>query len=87
MSLGTKNRQRLTAELCKQHLREKYRGKIRLVEEYIHEIEGVGKDRDIARWGSFTDIKGFTNETLERIEREFCRWLNPSGSESVSGEG
>ena len=31
MGLGTKNRQKQTADICKQHLREKYRDKLRLV--------------------------------------------------------
>ncbi len=53
MSLGTKNRQAQTAELCKQHLRDKYSDKLNLVEEYIREVEGIGKERDITRWGSF----------------------------------
>ena len=35
MALGTKNRQRQTAEACKQHLREKYRDRGALVEEFI----------------------------------------------------
>jgi hypothetical protein len=37
MSLGTKNRQKQTAETCKQHLREKYRDRLQLVEEFIVE--------------------------------------------------
>jgi hypothetical protein len=41
MGLGTKNRQKQTAEFCKQHLREKYPDKLRLVEEFIVEIEGA----------------------------------------------
>jgi integrase len=38
MGLGTKNRQKQTADICKQHLREKYRDKLGLVEEFI--VEG-----------------------------------------------
>jgi len=38
MGLGTKNRQKQTADICKQHLREKYRDKLGLVEEFIIEI-------------------------------------------------
>jgi hypothetical protein len=34
-ALGTKNRQKQTADICKQHLREKYRDKLGLVEEFI----------------------------------------------------
>jgi hypothetical protein len=38
MGLGTKRRQQQTADICKQHLREKYRDQRRLVEEFIVEI-------------------------------------------------
>jgi hypothetical protein len=78
MSLGTKNRQAQTAELCKQHLRDKYSDKLNLVEEYIREVEGIGKERDITRWGSFTDIKGISDETIKRVDERFEQWLNPS---------
>jgi len=40
MALGTKNRQKQTADICKQHLRQKYPDKLALVEEFIVEIEG-----------------------------------------------
>ena len=40
MGLGTKNRQKQTADICKQHLREKYRDQRGLVEEFILEFEG-----------------------------------------------
>ena len=40
MGLGTKKRQQQTADICKQHLREKYRDQRALVEEFIVEIEG-----------------------------------------------
>ncbi len=76
MSIGTKNRQAQTAELCKQHLRDKYFDKRSLVEEYISEVEGIGKYRDITRWGSFTDIKGISDETSKRVDEHFKRWLN-----------
>jgi hypothetical protein len=35
MGLGTKNRQKKTADICKQHLRVKYADKLGLVEEFI----------------------------------------------------
>jgi hypothetical protein len=57
MGFGTKNRQKQTADICKQHLREKYRDRPGLVEEFIVEIEGSSKNCDITRWGQFTDIK------------------------------
>jgi hypothetical protein len=75
MSLGTKNRQSQTAELCKQRLRDKYVDKLNLVEEYITEVEGTGKARDIAHWGSFTDMRGISDETVKRVEEGFERWL------------
>ena len=44
MGLGTKNRQKQTADICKQHLREKYWDQLALVEEFILEIEGTPKN-------------------------------------------
>ena len=76
MGLGTKNRQKQTAELCKQHLREKYPDKLALVEEFISEIEGPPKNVDVTRWGQFTDIKGVKKEMLRRLEGKFENWLN-----------
>ena len=74
MGLGTKNRQKRTADICKEHLREKYRDKPGLVEEFILEIEG--KNRDVTRWGQFTDIKDIEKELLHRLEIHFEKWLN-----------
>jgi hypothetical protein len=76
MGLGTKNRQKQTAELCKQHLRQKYPDKLRLVEEFIVEIEGTPQSSDVSRWGQFTDIKGIKKEMLRRLEIQFENWLN-----------
>ena len=77
MGLGTKNRQKQTADICKQHLREKYRDKLGLVEEFIVEFEGARKDCDITRWGQFTDIKDIKEEMLTRLQVHFEKWLNP----------
>ena len=77
MALGTKNRQRQTAEACKQHLREKYRDRLSLVEEFISEFEGAGKDSDLTRWSSFTDVRGIDKEMLQRLDAFFETWLNP----------
>lgn len=77
MGLGTKNRQRQTAETCKQHLREKYRQQAGLVEEFITEFEGAGKDADLTRWGRFTDVRGIDKEMLQRLDTHFELWLNP----------
>ena len=71
MSLGTKNRQKQTADICKQHLREKYPDKLGSVEEFIVEIEGPPKNCDVNRWGQFTDIKGIKKEMFHRLEIRF----------------
>ena len=76
VGLGTKNRQKQTAEICKQHLREKYREKLGLLEEFILEIEGTRKNYDVARWGQFTDIKDNKEEMLRRVDVHFENWLN-----------
>lgn len=77
MSLGTKNRQQHTAEQCKQHLRDKHRDKLVLVEEFTHEFEGSGKERDITQWGRFTDASQIQHEMLQRLDEYFDQWLNP----------
>jgi hypothetical protein len=71
MGLGTKNRQKQTAELCKQHLREMYRNQRGLVEEFILEFEGDRKNCDVTRWDRFTDIKDIKKEMLKRLEAHF----------------
>jgi hypothetical protein len=55
MGLGTKNRQKQTADICKQHLREKYRDQRELVEEFIVEIEGAPNNCDVTCWGRLAD--------------------------------
>jgi hypothetical protein len=77
MSLGTKNRQKQTADLCKKHLREKNPDKLALVEEFIVEIEGTGKEQDITHWGQLTDSTGDNKEMLKRLDAAFEKWLNP----------
>jgi hypothetical protein len=76
MGLGTKNRQKQTAELCKEHLREKYRDKLALVEEFIIKIEGPPKNSDLTRWSRFTNIRGIKKEMFQRLELQFENWLN-----------
>jgi hypothetical protein len=49
MAFGTKNRLKQTAEACKQRLRQKYGDRLSLVEEFILEFEGSGKDSDLTR--------------------------------------
>jgi hypothetical protein len=80
MGVGTKHRQQQAADLCKQHLREKHKDKLVLVEEFIHEFEGTGRDQDITRWSQFTDIKRRTEEMLKRMDEHFEGWLNPPTS-------
>ena len=77
MGLGTKNRQKQTAELCKQHMRQKYPDKLGLVEDFIVEIEGPPQNCDLTRWGRFTDVKGIKKEMFQRLEIQFENWLNP----------
>jgi len=77
MNQGTKNRQKQTADLCKQHLRQKYPDKLPLVEEFIVEIEGPPKNADVTRWSQFTDIKGIKKEMFQRLDARFEKWLNP----------
>jgi len=76
MALGTKNRLKQTADICKQHLREKYRDNLGLVEEFIVEIEGAPKKFNVTSWGKFTDIKDIKEEMFKRLEIHFENWLN-----------
>jgi hypothetical protein len=76
MGLGTKNRQKQTADLCKQYLRQKYSDKLELVEEFIVEIEGPPKNSDVTQWSQFTDIKDIKKEMFQRLETQFENWLN-----------
>jgi hypothetical protein len=77
MSLGTKNRQKQTAQLCKEHLRQKYPDKLALVEEFIVEIEGPPVTRDVIRWSQFSDIRDIKKDMLQRLEAQFENWLIP----------
>jgi hypothetical protein len=76
MGLGTKNRQQQTADFCKVHLREMHPDKLALVEEFIVEFEGFGKDLDLTRWSQFTDIKDIRTEMFKRLDSYFNQWLN-----------
>jgi hypothetical protein len=66
MTLGTKNRQQQTAEACKQHLRDENQDKLPLVEEFIVEIQGTGKNLNLTSWSRFTDIKHSREEMFTR---------------------
>ena len=50
--------------------------KLALVEEFFVEIEGPPQNRDVTRWGQFTDIEGVKKEILRRLEIQFENWLN-----------
>jgi len=76
MGLGTKNRQAQTADLCKDHLRQSYAAQGTLVEDFILEIEGSGKAKDILQWGQFTNMDRDQAAMLERLDEKFNRWLN-----------
>lgn len=76
MGLGTKNRQAQTADLCKDHLRQTYASQGTLVEDFILEIEGTGKAKDILQWGQFTNMDRDQEAMLERLDDKFNRWLN-----------
>ena len=77
MALGTKNRQQQSAEICKQHLREKYQSDLGLVNEFIGEIEGTGKSHDVSKWEQFADASWKNDEMLKRLDLQFEQWLNP----------
>ncbi|MEI7963091.1 MAG: hypothetical protein WCI42_04615 [Verrucomicrobiota bacterium] len=76
MGLGTKNRQNQTADLCKDHLRQSYAAQGTLVEDFILEIEGSGKAKDILQWGQFTNMDRDQAAMLGRLDDKFNRWLN-----------
>ena len=72
MSLRTKHRLQQSADLCKQHLRDK---KNPLVEEFIAEFEG--KERDHTKWSSqFADLRQVDAEMLKRVGAAFDKWLS-----------
>jgi hypothetical protein len=76
MGLGTKNRQNQTADLCKEHLRTTHVAQGILVEDFILEIEGSGKAKDILKWGQFTDMSHDIGAMKERLDEQFTKWLN-----------
>lgn len=76
MGLGTKNRQRQTAELCKEHLRSKYPAERALAEDYIREIEGPEETADPAQWQRFSDPSHSREKLLAALDEHFKKWLN-----------
>ena len=77
MSIGTKNRLNLIGTTCKAHLREQFAGEGALVEEFIAEFEGSGKNADPNAWAKFTDAKRDNAEMLRRVDAAFEAWMNP----------
>jgi len=77
MGVGTKHRHQQTADLCKQHLREKNPSRLGLVEEFICEFEGAGKKQEIERWSQLSDMRDIKEEVLKRLDAAFEKWLNP----------
>jgi len=77
MALGTKNRLQQIAHVCRQHLRDNHMRQLALVEEYIVEIEGTGKNHNVTNWQQFADASWKNDEMLKRLDTAFERWLNP----------
>ena len=76
MNLGTKNRQRHNAELCREHLRSHFAAQAGLLEEFIIEIQGPEESEDVSRWDKFSDTRRIPAEMLERVGLRFEQWLN-----------
>ena len=70
MGLEIKNRQKQTADLCKQHLRQKYPDKLGVGGRVYRRFEGPPKNSDLTRWGEFTDIKDIKKEMFRRLENQ-----------------
>ena len=65
MGLGTKNRQKQKADICKQHLREKYRDG--LVRNSLWSLRCPQKLRYHPLGGQFTEIKDIKEEMFTRL--------------------
>ena len=74
MALGTQNRIRHNAALCRDHLRKGHQDKLALVNEFISDMEASEGD---SGWNQFTDLKRSEREMLQRAENAFLKWLNP----------
>ena len=73
MSLGTKHRLNEAAYLCKQHLGERHRDQLVLVEEFSMESEG----RERTWWGTQSaDQRQVNVEMLQRVDAAFEKWLS-----------
>jgi len=76
MGVGKQNRLNQTADLCKDHLRSTQASRGELVEDFIMEIEGSGKSRDILQWSQFTNMDRNPAAMLSLLDEKFNRWLN-----------
>jgi hypothetical protein len=74
MGLGTKNRQKQTADICKQHLREKYRDQRQLVEEFIWSLRVTVKTAM-----SLAGTASPTSKTLKKRCSSASRRISRSG--------
>jgi hypothetical protein len=71
MTLGAQHRLKEAADLSRQHLREKHTDQSMLVEEFIAEFEGQGRDH--TRWSKqFADQR----QVPGRVDSAFAKWVN-----------
>jgi hypothetical protein len=77
MGLGTKNRQKQTADFLQPASPGKIPGPAGASGEFILEFEGDRKNCDVTRWDRFTDIKDIKKKMLKRLDARFEKWLNP----------
>jgi len=75
LRLRAESRQASSAHFWKQRLRENNKERIKLVEDFILEIEGG--DHDLTRWSRLADAggKGNPTEMWKRLDAEWERWL------------
>ena len=73
----TKHRQIQAAELCKQHLRQKYQDDLLFVEAFIAAMESKDENQHIFYWGEFTDSSWKNEEILLRLDEKFKKWRGP----------
>lgn len=75
MGSETNDRSKAIAGLCREHLARKYAHKLKLVEEFIEEIEGCGEELDFSHWGQLTDSTHVNEEMLRRLDEAFEEWM------------
>jgi hypothetical protein len=77
---GLRTGRKQTADICKQHLREKYPDKLGLVEEFIAEIDGPPKNCDVTRWSQFTEHQRHQKRDVSAARdsiRELAQFVKP----------